>query len=287
MNTIGDEALEATVSTLGAELQSVRSRRDDLEYIWQGDPESWPARAPFLFPVVGKQIGGRYSWEGREYSMPMHGFARDEEFGLIEAASDYLVYLLSPTEKSRSIYPFDFGLAVSYRLRDARLGVGIRVDNHGRGDMPFTLGTHTSFKVPLLAEETLEDYEIVFERKETASKCLVRDRLIVGEAPFLRGQQNLRLGGSLFDEGALIFKKLASKRATLTSRSHSRGVELSFADFPFLTLWALPGAHYVCIEPWLGSPSSRDDSPEFSVKDACRILAPGESAYYSFELLFF
>ncbi|MBQ2308518.1 MAG: aldose 1-epimerase family protein, partial [Clostridia bacterium] len=45
--TIKNEHLTATVSTLGAELQSLCDK-DGKEYIWQGDPAVWSGRAPIL-----------------------------------------------------------------------------------------------------------------------------------------------------------------------------------------------------------------------------------------------
>ena len=51
--TINSEKLSVTVSTKGGEMQSIRTN-DGTEYLWQGDPNTWPDRALNLFPYVGR-----------------------------------------------------------------------------------------------------------------------------------------------------------------------------------------------------------------------------------------
>ena len=49
---IKNEFLEVSISSVGAEIQSVISK-DGKEYIWQGDPAYWNKHAPVLFPICG------------------------------------------------------------------------------------------------------------------------------------------------------------------------------------------------------------------------------------------
>ena len=71
----------ARVETLGGELVSYRDERG-LEYIWGGDPAYWPGRNPLLFPIVGMLKEGKIRFDGREYAMERHGFARPLPFCL-------------------------------------------------------------------------------------------------------------------------------------------------------------------------------------------------------------
>ena len=76
--TIKSEYLTVVISTMGAELQSVKY--DEKERLWQGDPAFWSGRAPILFPVCGSLRDKKYVYGGKEYSLPQHGFARRSEF---------------------------------------------------------------------------------------------------------------------------------------------------------------------------------------------------------------
>ena len=48
-HTIRNQFLSATVSSLGGELQSIRTP-DGTEYLWQGDAATWADHAPNLCP---------------------------------------------------------------------------------------------------------------------------------------------------------------------------------------------------------------------------------------------
>lgn len=50
---ISNDNLRVVVSEYGSELQSIRSK-DQIEYLWQGDPAYWSGRAPTIFPYVGR-----------------------------------------------------------------------------------------------------------------------------------------------------------------------------------------------------------------------------------------
>ena len=64
-------ALRALVSETGAELCALDGA-DGTEYLWRGDPALWARHAPVLFPHVGRLPGGRYTWRGETYSLPLH-----------------------------------------------------------------------------------------------------------------------------------------------------------------------------------------------------------------------
>ncbi len=48
--TIQNEKVIVTISDKGAELQSVRLKEDNTEYLWQGDSTYWGRRAPISIP---------------------------------------------------------------------------------------------------------------------------------------------------------------------------------------------------------------------------------------------
>ena len=104
---------EAVGNTLGGELVSYKL--DGQEYVWQGLPEYWASHAPVLFPTVGATIDETVKFEGKPYPLKKHGFARKQEFRLIEATGDKLVYELVDNEESHKVYPYKF--CCSSRIR--------------------------------------------------------------------------------------------------------------------------------------------------------------------------
>jgi galactose mutarotase-like enzyme len=64
---IENDVLEAVISSSGAELISLKTRKDGAERIWQADPEIWKRHAPILFPYTGKLREGHFFYNGEEY----------------------------------------------------------------------------------------------------------------------------------------------------------------------------------------------------------------------------
>ena len=80
--TIQNEYLKVTVDSKGCEIVSAITAADNREHIWQADPAAWKRHAPVLFPLVGKYRDNSVTYNGRQYHMTQHGFARDMEFAV-------------------------------------------------------------------------------------------------------------------------------------------------------------------------------------------------------------
>src|SRR3954464_16065199 len=104
---ISSGLLGAEIDPQGAQLFSLRdSGGRDLQ--WNGDPAIWKGRAPILFPIVGALAGNRYRLDGKEYSLPRHGFARDRLFSVVEAEPARVLLRLDWDQESFWLYPFRF-----------------------------------------------------------------------------------------------------------------------------------------------------------------------------------
>ena len=95
----------AEIETLGGELVSCKDQ-SGLEYIWQGDPAYWAGRNPLLFPIVGALREGKINVNGTTYEMPQHGFARRQEFTLLEQGPGWAGLELRENEATLVQYPF-------------------------------------------------------------------------------------------------------------------------------------------------------------------------------------
>lgn len=264
-----NDNLQLIVDSLGAEMRSLQTT-DGTEYLWQGDPRYWADRAPNLFPFIGRLTNNSYKYLGKTYPMGIHGFAAAKEFTPVIQEQSKLVLELISDDQTKQNYPFDFSFRVSYELKDEKLEITFAVRNFGGDTMPFGVGGHPGFNVPLLDGETFEDYELEF-----FVPCQP-DRVGFSPAVYMNGRDEeyplregrfIDLHHDLFDDDAIILKNMA-REVTLRSKVSGRGVKVMYPDMPYLGIWHWPktDAPYVCIEPWSSLPSRQDIVEEFSCK---------------------
>ena len=261
LHTLKNDHMSVTASDHGAELRSVMCH--GVELLWQGDPQWWIGRAPILFPVVGQLYGGAYSYNSQRYMLRNHGFARHSDFVLTLKTDDKMSFLLRDNEDTQNVFPFAFALLVTYTLSDCSLRTDFQVTNTSDACLYFSIGGHPAFRCPLFQRETFEDYEIVFNERETAGNHLLSDENLVLEetAPFFNNSNTIPLDYNLFRQyETLVFSDLKSTRAMLRQRETGAGVDMDFTSFPFFGIWTPPGAPFICLEPWQGV----DDFPGFT-----------------------
>jgi aldose 1-epimerase len=164
-------ATARVLSTLGFncfEFQAVVNGRkvDVLDSVpgFEGGGER-PSRSgiPILFPFPNRIRGGRYSWNGRDYELPqndnkgnaIHGFCFDRPWRVIQQGANHVTgqFQLSIDAPDRiALWPSDFVIEVGYELLHNRLRTNFRIQNTGQQTMPWGLGTHAYFRVPLSAD---------------------------------------------------------------------------------------------------------------------------------------
>lgn len=276
IRTIGNSRLTVSVKQCGAELCGIRGS-DGTEYLWQADPAVWNSQSPLLFPIVGKLNNGCYRFAGRTYVMNQHGFARGLDFEHVSGGESSLVYRLRSSPETLSQYPFEFVLTRQYRLDADRLEVVTEVANTGTGVMPFSIGEHPGFSLEWREGNRIEDYYLEFEKQEQEEAALLDDggRLSARTVPVITGGNRLPLRRDLFNQDALIFTKLNSRRVALCSLKSNRRVTVDFPGYPCLGVWAKPAAPYVCIEPWYGHADPVGHDGELASKPGLIKLDPG------------
>ena len=277
--TIQNEALSLRVDTLGAQMMSLQGN-DGCEYLWQGDPAYWADRAPNLFPFIGRLTQNSYKLQGKVYPMGIHGFAASAEFTVATQEADALTLLLEDSPEIAASYPLAFRLWITYRLAGASLQITFRVENPNDQALPFGIGGHPGFRVPLEDGEAFEDYCLEF-----STPCQP-DRVGFTPAVYLSGKDEaypleedtmLNLSHSLFDDDAIILKNMA-REVTLRSRKSGRSITVAYPQMPYLGIWHWPhtDAPYVCIEPWSSLPARQDIVEEFTCKSDLIQLPPKE-----------
>jgi len=278
--TLHTSNLSIKVTKIGIELSSIKSKVTGKEYIWQADPIIWGSQAPVLFPIIGALINGETYYKGNKYNIPKHGLVRNSsKVKLIEQTDDSLKFSLKWDEDSLNIYPFKFEFEVSYSIIGKTVQVTHFITNHGEEPMLYSVGGHPAFNCPIQNDEMYEDYYLEFEKEETDSVWLLdSNALTTGETRLmLEKTQILPLHKNIFDNDALIFKNLKSRKVKLKSVRSGEILSMSFEDFNYLGIWAKPGAPFVCIEPWLGITDHSNSDQNFETKEGIIELGFGQS----------
>ena len=272
--------LTAKVETYGAELRSVV--KEGCEYLWQGDPAYWAGQAPVLFPICGRLVGGEYTYLDKTYEMTLHGFAKRSEFTVVSHTDEEIVLMLRESEATLGEYPFPFTLTVTYTLEGSEIHSSLTVKNTGDGVLPFTLGAHPGFCVPLDTGD-FSDWRLRFPGGASPDRLVFSDTCFntgIKRAFPLEGGDTLPLRHEMFDNDAIFLSRVPD-RVRLESPNSRRFVEMIYPEFPYLGFWHKPhsDAPYVCIEPWCGLPTFDGETEDFATKcDMFRILPGAEKS---------
>jgi aldose 1-epimerase len=131
---------------------------------WSTNPVPTRSGHPILFPFPNRLKAGKFTFEGREYQLPLnestgqhaiHGFTPRNAWRVTEtlATADYAeisgqfqISVDAPAMLAH--WPGDLILTVTYHLTRNTLEVRCRVQNPGPGNVPFGLGYHPYFVLP-------------------------------------------------------------------------------------------------------------------------------------------
>ncbi|MBQ9263526.1 MAG: aldose 1-epimerase family protein [Clostridia bacterium] len=268
--TLQSDQLTVVISTLGAEIQSIRDRQGN-EYMWQGDPQFWGNRAPILFPVAGAFRDDCYVWQGKIYPMAKHGIVRNVEWTLETCQESKAVFAISRKTEG---FPFDYVLRAIFTLTGNQLKVEYAVTNQDQGPFCFSLGAHEAYLTP----GGIEDYEIVFDEEEDLAHSILEGSLNSHETQMIAPHTRvLPLKYEYFAVDALVFRSIKSKGVILQGVKNGRKVRVDFPEHPILMFWDKPGAEYICIEPWCNGPDFVDAPKEIDKKFGFLRIEPGQT----------
>lgn len=289
MFTIQNNLLSVSIKSKGAELDSIYHKGFDMEYLWSADPAYWSKKSPVLFPIVGTLKNNSYHYQGKSYPLSRHGFAREMEFAVTQQAADSITFSITGNEKTEAVFPFSFSFSIRYSLDASQLSVSYLVENTGGDTMYFSVGGHPAFKLPLVGGTSYDDYVLEFNQAETAGRWPISANGLIeaDPLPFFQDTKVVPLRKALFNRDAIVLKHLNSNTVKLVSNATNHGLNFCFEGFPYLGLWAAPGADFVCIEPWCGIADSINASGEWPDKEGLESLAAGKTFERNWWVSFF
>ena len=272
-----NDVLKIAVDTHGAELSSIFNKAENKEMLWQGDPEFWGRKSPVLFPVVGKYKNGKTTYNGKEYALGQHGFARDSEFTLIEETKTRLAFQLMSNEETLTKYPFEFRLICSFELKNNKIIVGWYVENIDNKKIYFSIGAHPAFyckksETVLSMNGDNPKYNLINSDGLYTSKKYDIDNTFV-------------LHDNVFDNDALIIENSNVTEISLNDND-KKYLTVKF-DAKIFGIWspAKKNAPFVCIEPWYGRCDAEDFSGDITEREWSNSLEVNDNWYKEYEII--
>lgn len=245
---------------------------------------------PILFPFPNRIRDGRYRWDEKDYSVPLspghpnaiHGFCYDRPWRVIDQSKDSVTgqFQLSVDDPSRArSWPADFILDVRYRVAESRLETQFRIQNPSSTPLPWGLGTHPYFRVPLGPNSAPEDctFSAVAYEEWVLDQALPTGHRRPLETPQAR-PVNVRFGTKSFDS---VFTGWETDGETVRTSliDEKLGVEVNQVcdgrTFRDVVIYTPPNRNAVCIEPY----TCVTDAINLHAKDhntGLQILEPGQ-----------
>jgi aldose 1-epimerase len=269
---------------------------EPVEVLW-ADPEfssghAKPTRTgiPILFPFPGRIRGGSYEFQGRRYELEIadergnaiHGFVLRRPWRVIEHTGSRVVGQFQASVDDPSIlehWPADFRITVSYQLQGNTLASEIVVENPDQRPLPFGLGTHGYFRVPLGGHGAADDCRITVP---VSTNWELVNLLPTGrEAPSeaaARVAKGVAFGETQLDDvfGGLKFAG-GLCQSTVYDPHNKRTLTVAFDEqFPICVVFNPPTREAICIEPYTTAPDAFNLQAA-GVDPHLRVLAPGET----------
>jgi galactose mutarotase-like enzyme len=260
----------------------------------------WTGKAPTLWPAVGRNfpkpdgVGGHgdgLGWvlHGRVYPIPIHGFARDQAWRIVRRGtcdgSVFLTLALSDNDQTRSMYPFGFTLTTEYRIwRDALyIRQAVHADRSNAEPMPFSIGNHITFRIPLLPDDdalqttisTPATEQVITDGSGRPTGQIVtvnyaRPRLLSSLKPLTP----ISLSG--YAQGQE-WVRLEDRSGFAITVSHSEDRRPKGTPVLF-NLWGDVSQGYFAPEPWVGKQNS------LATGDGTIALEPGDTFRWTIEV---
>lgn len=290
----------------GAEISSLEVRVDghwqellygalDYENV---TPDGWGGRAPILWPSVGRSYTEQQIAQWKEagitpssnqvifgksvFDVGEHGFARDLEWDWRtnnSPKSCSVMCVLASSENTRTKYPFDFELLVTYTLTGGVVLLQYEViAGRNQTAMPFALGNHIAFRLPFTSKGSFDSCTI----RTPGRQILCQDELCLlpGETQGVDLSNNVPLTDPRFCDlvigdypRAQTWFEVTDPESFAVRLSHQEVSDDTTYHSPetdsLFVLWGDPAAGYFCPEPWIGRPNS------LNTREGCVSLLPG------------
>ncbi|MCI0376547.1 MAG: aldose 1-epimerase [Gemmataceae bacterium] len=258
--------------------------------------ENRPTRSgfPILFPFPNRIRDGRYTWEGKEYQLPLddpagknaiHGFVCQRPWrvagqGIMEESAWLVAKFHGSIDDADTLshWPADYRILVTYQFFGRRLRVAARIRNSGAMPMPFGLGFHPYFATDWLGGEA------ALVKVSANRHWVLVNSLPTGEQATVAGTRDLRearrFGELTLDDILTDLPRAVSQNDVCwrgTIENHDRSLHMfTSSDFTELVVFTPPHRQAICMEPYT-CVTDAINLQQKGISSGLRILSPGES----------
>ena len=258
-----------------------------------------PSRAsgngtPILFPFPNRIRGGRFIFNGQQFELPrnergvnaIHGLVIDRPWrvtfvgpeGHAELRGEF--HLKRDAPELASLWPADFVIEMSYSLAGNQLTSRVRVTNPDSRPLPWGLGTHPYFRLPIVAGGDESQCSV---QAPAAELWELADLLPTGRKIPVPAMLDLRNGRPMSELRVdHVFGGLTFVNGCCTSQLTDRtaGIEVTFRFdqlFRELVIYIPPRRGSICLEPYTCVTDAINLQPK-GIDAGLRVLKPGEAA---------
>lgn len=277
--TIRNDFLVFESDSYNVEPWVLRFVDENVNYFWR------PADLERLgtvvcFPLLGFLPDDRYRYDGKEYTMPIHGFAQNREFKVTQKSDTSVTYELIDDDLSYQQYPWHFCFKLTYELENDLLKTVYRVENRDDKVLFFSVGGHPRYACPIAEGDKFEDYHIEFEKPETIANIVKSYGPIseIGKC-LSNNRKRIQLDYCMFTKGCFCFHPCNSRIIYLKNDKNNRGLYIDLGGASYLQFWTQPANPFLAIEPFFGSISSlppKEIDGDWIRKPGTLHIEPGE-----------
>lgn len=278
-----ENGLRLAVSRLGAEPISLARKNAEGEWVGflhrdndvSAPDKGWPSHATVMGYFLHRLKDGHTLYRGREIKGGNHSFLRSRRWHLVDRekiGQGLLTYQVTPRDFTRTDYPLNVSLDLTYQIAKDAVTVGFRFKN----DEP-ELVAHVQFGLhPGFAATSFKSFRFLmpagkYRRYFAPENFLSGETEDIdfpgGEMPFDRE----KLPGSYILE----MVDVPNREFVYLDPSGGRELVLDFTGVPYLTLWSDGGA-FLCIEPCWGLTDHHKQRPFEEKAGMQQIPAQGE-----------
>lgn len=239
--------------------QGLRELLYQHDFFWDEAINDLPGAWPFCFPVCARleRNGeyGAYLYDGKVYQLPIHGFAWNMPWEVIEHNSNSIRILLQHTSETLKSYPFKFQVELHYKIEHNQLICQQHYRNLGHQPMPYAAGFHPYFLTP---EVDAGKQSVQLDYKPTR-RLQYNNKLtdIIGEQPCFQTPTSITnpdINEQLTMVGEDKMTRLLFADGDCIEMV-AEGVE-DAALFPYIQLYTIKDKPFICIEPWMSHPNA-------------------------------